>query len=144
MRILFVDDNADLRLLMPLLLKKRGYTVRTAETATEALLCAPEFAPNIVLSDISMPEMDGYDFIARLREQSVQSFCCVALTGFGAPADIARARDAGFDECLTKPLDVDRLYLILEKFEAALSADELKHIAPSAEKRSSNSPASKH
>lgn len=125
MRILFVDDNADLRALIPMLLEKRGHSVRTAATATEALACAPEFVPDVVLSDISMPEMDGYDFMTALRIQSVQRFRSVAMTGFGGPSDVTRAREAGFDECLTKPIDFERLFSVLDKLEQTLSPDGL-------------------
>jgi two-component system CheB/CheR fusion protein len=127
MRILFVDDNFDLRNMMKLLLERRGYVVRTAATGPEALDCAPAFAPHIVLSDISMPEMDGYDFIAQLRAQTTQRFGGVALTGFCAPSDIARARAAGFDECLSKPINFEQLFNTLEKLKVTLALDEANY-----------------
>lgn len=123
MRILFVDDNADLRALIPMLLAKRGYAVHAAATATEALEHAPEFVPDVVLSDISMPEMDGYDFMAALRAQSDQPFRSVAMTGFGGPSDFIRAREAGFDECLTKPIDFEHLFDILDKLKQNLALE---------------------
>jgi len=123
MRILFVDDNPDLRALIPMLLAKRGYLVQTAATAGEALVCACDTVPDVVLSDISMPEMDGYDFMAALRAQSDQPFCSVALTGFGGPSDFSRAREAGFDECLTKPIDFEKLFNILDRLQQTLVVD---------------------
>ena len=136
MRILFVDDNSDLRILLPLLLEKRGHSVRAAATAAEALACATEFRPDVVLSDISMPEMDGYDLVARLRAQLPEPFMAVALTGFDAPLHEEEARHAVFDEYLTKPINFERLYVALDRIGPEPEASPANSNTNSAAQRS--------
>jgi CheY-like chemotaxis protein len=89
--------------------------VKTVGDGPEALASAPVYAPNVVVLDIGLPGMDGYEVAVRLREiAETRASCIIALTGYGQPADRARARAAGFDHHLTKPADPDELLGLVE------------------------------
>jgi signal transduction histidine kinase len=109
-RILVVDDNTDAADSTAALLQMEGHAVQIAHDGASALACASNFAPDIVLLDIGLPEVDGYEVARRLRLLPMaRSARVFALTGYGAPADRARARDAGFDAHLLKPVDPNLL-----------------------------------
>ena len=117
-RVLIVDDSADSLEMLRLLLESEGATVREALGAEAALKAAEMAALDVVISDISMPQMDGYELMRRLRATPQHaSIPAYALTGFGRDVDIERALAAGFSEQLTKPLDFPAL---LDKLRAAL------------------------
>jgi CheY-like chemotaxis protein len=89
--------------------------VKTVGDGAEALASAPIYAPDVVLLDIGLPGMDGYEVAVRLRAMpEMRSACIIALTGYGQPADRARAREAGFDHHLTKPADPDALLQLVQ------------------------------
>lgn len=104
-RVMVVEDNADgLRTLMELL-EAHGYAVVGAPDGPEALRLAREWKPGLVLLDLGLPGMDGYEVAARLRDDSdLAATRVVALTGWGTPQDRARTAAAGFDAHLTKPI----------------------------------------
>jgi PAS domain S-box-containing protein len=105
-RILVVDDNRDSAESLGMLLAVSGCTVKVAFDGVRALETFASFRPDIVLLDIGMPEMDGYEVARRIRgEPGGHDVRLVALTGWGQEEDKRRARDAGFDEHLTKPVD---------------------------------------
>ena len=109
-RVLVVDDNRDAADATSVLLELSGHEVKTVGDGSEALASAPIYAPDVVLLDIGLPGMDGYEVAVRLREiPETRASCLIALTGYGQPADRARAREAGFDHHLTKPADPDEL-----------------------------------
>jgi signal transduction histidine kinase len=109
-RILVVDDHADCLESLAMLLRLSGNEVRTASDGQEAVDIALEFAPDIVLLDIRMPKMDGYEAARRLRMQPRgKDMVIIALTGWGQQEHRERSRAAGFDAHLTKPLDHDVL-----------------------------------
>jgi signal transduction histidine kinase len=105
-RILVVDDNADVAETTTLLLTLSGHQVRAAKDGPQALAAAAEFSPEVVLLDIGLPQMDGYEVARRLREmpQTCKSLL-IALTGYGQQGDRARGKAAGFDGHLLKPVD---------------------------------------
>lgn len=114
-RVLVVDDNADAADTLAEYLKLRGHQVEVVYAAPESLTRASEFAPSIVLLDIGMPEMDGYEVARHLRAQH-PSLALVAVTGYGQPEDIRRATQAGFAAHLAKPAafsDLDRILVEL-------------------------------
>ncbi len=114
-RILVVDDNRDAAEATSVLLELSGHEVKTVGDGPEALASAPVYAPDVVLLDIGLPGMDGYEIAVRLRQVAeTRSSCIIALTGYGQPADRARARAAGFDHHLTKPADPDELLRLVE------------------------------
>jgi two-component system CheB/CheR fusion protein len=106
--VLAVDDDPDTTDLLRYLLEMDGATVITANSGAEALQLANGRALDVVVSDISMPTMDGFEFVRRLHslpgQEDVQ---VIALTGYGRAEDIAQVRSEGFFAHVTKPLDVD-------------------------------------
>ena len=109
-RILLIDDNFDALDSMSALLTLLDYDVRTAEDAESALRIATAFQPHLILSDIGLPGMDGYQLAPELRRVTGgRKLILAAATGYGMASDKKKARDAGFDHHLVKPLDVDML-----------------------------------
>jgi PAS domain S-box-containing protein len=111
-RVLVVDDNVDAADSLALLLKLSGQETRVAYDGPTALLVAEAFRPQLVLLDIGMPGMDGYEVARRLREQG-RKVPLVAVTGWGQEEDRRRSREAGFDHHLVKPVDPSALQQLL-------------------------------
>ena len=114
-RILVVDDNADAADSLGMLLEVRGDDVRIAYDGLEALDVAAEFNPEVVLLDIGMPKLSGYDVARRLRDARGDSVLLVAITGWGQEDDRQRARESGFDHHFTKPVDFDSLLALIDR-----------------------------
>ncbi|HKG61061.1 MAG TPA: ATP-binding protein [Pyrinomonadaceae bacterium] len=113
---LIVDDSEDTIAMLTELLRVAGANVTSATNGAEALRIAAENEFDVILSDISMPEMDGFEFLQRLRKiAGRQDVPVVAITGFGRRADIERARAAGFYSHLTKPLNLQVLADVLQQ-----------------------------
>jgi CheY-like chemotaxis protein len=109
-RILLIDDNPDANESMESLLTLLGYDVRTAQDAIAGLDIAIAFEPHLILSDIGMPGMDGYQLAPILRKAAgARKVVIAAATGYGLPEDRLRSRAAGFDYHLVKPLEADFL-----------------------------------
>jgi signal transduction histidine kinase len=105
-RILIVDDNQDAAESVAQYLQLEGHEVKTVGDGMQALACAPVFAPQIVVLDIGLPVLDGYEVAKRMRMMpATQDALLVALTGYGQKEDQQRARDAGFDKHFVKPTD---------------------------------------
>lgn len=120
-RVLVVDDNQDAARSLATMLKFIGNEVATAHDGLEAIEIVPDFAPDLILLDIEMPRLNGYETAKRLREQPWgQRVTLVALTGWTQDEDRRQSRDAGFDFHLVKPIEL----AALEKLLA-----ELPHIA---------------
>ncbi|HEV7798794.1 MAG TPA: PAS domain S-box protein [Pyrinomonadaceae bacterium] len=116
MRILAVDDSSDTVDMLRRLLEMDDAQVTTARGATEALEIAREKDFDVVLSDLSMPRMDGFEFVRRLREiERQKDVPVIALTGFGRAEDVDRAQAEGFFSHVTKPIDINTLVEILSK-----------------------------
>jgi PAS domain S-box-containing protein len=103
-RILIVDDNVDAADTLAQSLEHLGHAVAVRYDGASALSAVPGFAPDLVILDIGLPDLDGYDVAQQLRTQHVD-LTLVALTGWGQPSDRERARVAGFDLHRTKPVD---------------------------------------
>jgi CheY-like chemotaxis protein len=113
-RVLIVDDNMDSATMLNLLLPGWGYTTDVAHSGTEAIERAAAFQPHIVLLDIGLPEMSGYEVAEQLRKDPAHaSTVLVALTGYGQEEDRRRTHEAGFAAHLTKPVDVETLNRML-------------------------------
>ena len=109
-RVLVVDDTQDSLDMLRFLLNGEGAMVQTASSGAEGLIIAAGRDFDLVISDISMPDIDGYEFLQALRERpGYQDVPAIALTGFGRDEDVERARQAGFTTHLTKPIDFDNL-----------------------------------
>jgi PAS domain S-box-containing protein len=122
MRVLVVDDEADARELMRLVLEGYGAVVAVAASAPEALDALRRSPPAVLVSDIGMPGMDGYDLIRRVRELGAAeggSTPALALTAFAREADRARALDAGFQAHLAKPAEPTQLAGLVANLAAA-------------------------
>jgi two-component system CheB/CheR fusion protein len=108
--ILVVDDSIETTAMLSKLLEMDGAEVHTAHGGVEALALADKSGFDLVISDISMPEMDGYQLLRSLRQRPrMANVPALALTGFGRVSDVDRARQEGFVEHFTKPLDIDKL-----------------------------------
>jgi PAS domain S-box-containing protein len=116
MSFLIVDDSEDTIRMLEQLLKLSGANVTTATNGTDALRLASQSEFDVILSDISMPGMDGFEFLQRLRQISGREHVpVIAITGFGRTDDIERARGAGFYSHLTKPLNIQSLAEVLDQ-----------------------------
>jgi signal transduction histidine kinase len=113
-RVLVVDDNHDSAASLALLLQLTGYEVKMAHDGLEAVEAAAKLLPQIVLLDIGMPNLNGYDAARKIREQAWgKDMVLIALTGWGQEQDRERTREAGFDAHLLKPVDHDALTKLL-------------------------------
>ncbi|HEU5219461.1 MAG TPA: response regulator [Gemmatimonadales bacterium] len=112
-RILVVDDSTDAAESMARLLLLSGHEVTVAHDGPSALEIAAREAPAIVLLDIGLPGMDGYEVCRRLRQLGLADTRIIAVTGYGQDRDRQRSRDAGFDAHAVKPVDPDELMGLL-------------------------------
>jgi CheY-like chemotaxis protein len=113
-RILVVDDNVDAADSLTVLLRLMGNDVRTAHDGPAALAAAQTYRPDVVLLDLGLPGMSGYEVCRRLREGHFATGpLVVALTGYGKDEDRRRTREAGFDRHLVKPVNPDELREVL-------------------------------
>ncbi|WP_145089697.1 hybrid sensor histidine kinase/response regulator [Anatilimnocola aggregata] len=113
-RILVVDDNRDAAATLAMMLKIMGHEVRKADEGEAAVTAAEEFRPELVLMDLGMPNVDGFEAARRIRAQPWgQKIILVALTGWGAERDRQRTQEAGFNRHLVKPVEMDALMRML-------------------------------
>ena len=116
MNVLVVDDSEDTTEMVRCLLEIGGANVTAVTSGFEGLRVAREKQFDVVLSDISMPGMDGFEFLGKLRRlPGYEDLPAVALTGFGRPEDVQRAQRQGFYAHLTKPFDIQTLACLLQK-----------------------------
>jgi PAS domain S-box-containing protein len=114
-KILAIDDNTDALHPLAEILRINGYSVKTAETGEEGIELAAEWFPEIVLLDIGLPDLDGYEVARRLRQHSgANGQKLIAMTGWGQESDKRKAVEAGFDAHLTKPVEPAMLLKLLE------------------------------
>jgi signal transduction histidine kinase/ActR/RegA family two-component response regulator len=113
-RILIVDDNHDSAMSLGMMLDLMGNETRTAHDGLAAFEAAGTFRPDVILLDIGLPKLNGYDTCRRIREQPWgQAMVIVALTGWGQDEDRRRSKEAGFDHHLVKPVEADALAKLL-------------------------------
>jgi signal transduction histidine kinase/ActR/RegA family two-component response regulator len=119
LRIVVADDNADAADSMASLLRLSGHTVAVANDGYEALKLIRDQHPEVMFLDIGMPGLDGYE-VARLvrKSSSMEGAMLVALTGWGAEHDRAKAREVGFDHHLTKPADIQAIEKVLRSYQS--------------------------
>jgi len=114
-RVLVVDDNADAADSLAMLLLAQGDAVRTAYDGEQALEADRDFLPQIVLLDIGLPKISGFDVARGIRAARGPGVLIVAITGWGQDEDRQRSREAGFDHHFTKPVDLERLLELIER-----------------------------
>jgi CheY-like chemotaxis protein len=115
-RVLVVDDNRDAAKSLAMLLKLMGHQVDTAHDGLEGVARAATFRADIILLDIGMPGLNGYEAARRIRQQNGHPAPkLVALTGWGQEEDRRRSAEAGFDAHLVKPVDVAALTRLVEE-----------------------------
>ena len=121
-RILIVDDNRDALESLSALMEMSGHEVHTAADGESALAVAERCHPEVVLLDLGLPKVDGYEVARRLREESWgKRAVLVALTGWGQDEDRRRTRECGFDSHMVKPLDLEALLRLLESHDVTHS-----------------------
>ena len=119
MRILLIDDQKDVAELTSMELQALGHIVLTATDGQSGLQTAIREVPDVIISDLKMPRMDGYELIQNLRQIScLASVPAIALTGFGMKKDIEAALAAGYDACLNKPVEISELSAVIQKLAA--------------------------
>ena len=118
-RIVVIEDHPDGREALATSLSLQGHEVRAAATGREGIEVAASSDPDAVLIDIGLPDVDGYEVARTLRARLAARVPLVALTGYGQPQDRARAKAAGFDAHLVKPVEPARLVQVLESLTQA-------------------------
>ncbi|MBC7779206.1 MAG: response regulator [Proteobacteria bacterium] len=132
-RILIVDDNHDAAMSITVLLQLAGYEVRTAGDGEQALASVETFVPDVVILDIGLPLIDGYEVARRLRRMpAMRDTVLIAVTGYGQKEDRRAASDAGFDCHLVKPADPATLLACINDCRTA-SAHRPSIVAPPVE-----------
>lgn len=112
-RVLIVEDNVDAAATLAILLELKGHGVLTAHRASDALQLLKTEEVDVILCDIGLPGMSGYEFVRKLRaDPKLSNLPVIATTGYGQPEDRKRSMEAGFDEHITKPISID----LLEKY----------------------------
>jgi signal transduction histidine kinase len=112
-RILVVDDSRDAAESLAMLLSLSGHQVTVAHDGDQALALAASGSPEVLLLDIGLPGMDGYEVCRRLREQGLTGALIIAMTGYGQERDRQRSKEAGFDTHTVKPVELDHLMELL-------------------------------
>jgi PAS domain S-box-containing protein len=114
LRVLVVDDNVDTVTTLAMLVQESGHEVRTAYDGSAVLEAALDYRPNVVLLDIGLPGLNGFEVAKQLRQQpALQNVLLVAMTGYGREGDRQRSQEAGFDHHLVKPGDFGKVLQIL-------------------------------
>lgn len=114
--VLVADDNGDTRRVVRWMLEQRGYAVIEAEDGEQAVAAAVNQRPDLILMDLLMPVLDGFDAVRQLRQhEELRRVPVVAMTARDVAASRDMAEDVGFDQYLSKPLDFLRLNVVIEK-----------------------------
>jgi PAS domain S-box-containing protein len=114
LRVMVVDDNVDTVTTLAMLVQESGHEVRTAYDGSAVLEAALDYRPNVVLLDIGLPGLNGFEVAKQIRQQpALQNALLVAMTGYGRDSDRQRSQEAGFDHHLVKPGDFGKVLEIL-------------------------------
>ena len=116
-KVLVVDDDDDSRNLICYILETKGAEVKAVRSAVEALSVIEQFKPNILISDIGMPQVNGYELIQKIRQlppNAVKNVKAIAISGYASQEDKQTSLSAGFDCHLNKPVDIDSLMNVIE------------------------------
>ncbi len=130
LRILIVDDDADMRELICMSLRQKGVEVQDVASATEALQLLQRLKPDVLISDIGMPEMDGYQLIQQIRKLPPEAgglTPAIALTAYAGEINQQQALAAGFQRHLAKPIAPETLIQTIADLTADLMTERLGH-----------------
>lgn len=122
--ILIVDDSEDNLYLMQFVLETQGYKVLIANSGKKALNCAKQYRPDLILLDLMMPQMNGYEVMERLRRDRTTSTIPVSIVTANKYFSYAEAKNIGAEGIVYKPLDLDRLLQQVASFFQAERANE--------------------
>lgn len=126
--ILIVDDYPDALDIWAIFLRSSGYQVSTAADGAEAIAKAEQLLPDLIVLDLELPRISGFDVARRLRSTpSTQAIPLIAATGYSHIRQLDRAREAGFDQIVVKPCDPD---MLIEEIERLLPADHDSGVHP--------------
>jgi len=118
-----VDDNVDSTHILQMILNLEGHDTHVARDGNEALLVAAGVMPDVVILDIGLPGLSGYDVARELRARPEHAATfLIALTGYGQDDDRRRSAEAGFDVHLVKPVEPEMLRDLLAQFAASIQA----------------------
>jgi signal transduction histidine kinase len=129
-RVLLIEDDPDAREVAVAGLEKAGFELRSAGSAREALAILDVWQPDVVVSDIGMPGMDGYEFIRELRSRTPEKggqVAALALTAFARLEDVARARANGYDGHISKPVNPQELATVIVELRQRVGAAQDEH-----------------
>ena len=119
LRLLLVDDNKDVVNMLAMLLRRVGHEVQIAHDGLAAIEAARQHKPEVVLLDIGLPGMSGYEVAEKLRsEKDLNHFRLIAMTGYGQDEDVSRAKQSGFDDHLLKPVRLESIQQALTRLES--------------------------
>ena len=131
LRVLVIDDNPDSADSMAMLIQMHGHEARAEHSGAAALATADQFRPDVVILDIAMPVLDGFEVAARLRElRNGDHMVLVALTGYGQEQDLRRSKEAGFDHHMVKPIDLRELESLLASLAARRKVERASSDVP--------------
>jgi CheY-like chemotaxis protein len=117
--VLIVEDSPDTLLLLSTIFRREGASVTTAESAAEALQSAVTKRPNLIVSDIGMPEVDGYQLLEQLRMlPGLADVPAIAISGYASEEDRERALSVGYLALVPKPVDIDTLFTLIQDLKA--------------------------
>lgn len=122
LKVLVIDDNVDSARGLVMCLESQGYQVRSSHTGKGGYSAAEDYQPDVVLLDIGLPDIDGYQVAQRLRHnESLSDVTIIAMTGYGGESEKTKAKAAGFNHYLVKPVDLSKLLALLNDVTARAS-----------------------
>lgn len=122
LKILLIDDNHDLADITCSLLSHYGYTAESAYSGLSGLSKAAQFLPHVIICDINLPDIDGYEVARRIVEDSaLRHIILIAVSGSLQSGDYAQYSEAGFQMHIGKPMNFEKLKIILDSLEAGVS-----------------------
>ena len=128
LRVLIVDDDADAREMLQVMLSQFGAEVRASSSTKAALKTLERWLPQILVSDIGMPDEDGYTLIQKVRESVSETIPAIALTGYARPEDRQQLLSAGYQAHLAKPVELTELVDVIARL--AGRAGESRYALP--------------
>lgn len=123
-RVLVVDDNEDLAYLFSELLEMMGYGTYAAFSAKAALNVMPTYLPHVIFSDISMPEMSGYDFARTIRGSNLTQPLLISVSAWHDEKTILASREAGFEFHFGKPVSPEQICILLSNYFKSIGIDK--------------------